>query len=189
MKLKIIILAVATLFLQACASGALKPNLGNTDKDSWFFQAKGKIAINMEGQNTTANLDWKQEGYNYRVSVFSAFGVGATIVGAPFFVEATIPGRARMEAASLDYLIQRGLNFPLPLSNMVYWIKGESAPGAHTWIKKQNPSLQQDGWKIDYANYKSVADFAKKLPHKIDLSYGGLKIKIVLRQWKKLTTN
>lgn len=185
-KFKFFSLVLATIFLQACATSSLKPNLGNTKDPNWFFQAKGKIAMNIQGKNTSANLDWKQDGYNYRVRIFSTFGIGATIEGSPFFVEASIPGRSNMQAASLDYLIQRGLNFPLPLSNMVYWIKGDRAPGSFEWQKSENPTLRQDGWTINYSNYKSVSGFAKNLPHKLDLSYGGIKIKIVIKEWKKI---
>lgn len=179
-------LLLVALILQSCASSGVKPDLGNTDNKTWFFQAKGKIAMNLQGKNTSANLDWKQEGFKYKISIFSAFGIGATIEGAPFFVEASIPGRSKMQAASLDYLIQRGLDFPLPLSNMVYWIKGEPAPGQYNWQKSETPSLEQDGWKIIYANYKSVKGFEQKLPHKIDMSYGGIKVRIVLKEWIKL---
>ena len=95
-----------------------------------------------------------------------------------------------VSAPTPEALLQERLGWTLPISNLVYWIRGVPAPAsAATQVNSLQLDtynhllhLQQQGWDIQYVSFQIVNNI--DLPRIIYLQTQGLKIKIVIKKWE-----
>jgi len=151
---------------------------------SW--KINGAFSIQYRDRNDIANYWWRQKGARYRIRMASSLNLyTATIHGKPGLVSFTRDGR-HYTATSPEQLMQQQLGWLLPVTNLVYWLKDMPAPHAkyqaHYDAYGRIVSLQQQGWTIQYPQFTAVDK--KDLPQLLNLSRPGIKVRIVIKQWR-----
>lgn len=181
---KLLLLTGLLLLLSACSS---QPNLPSATADLkpnaqlWHWQAQGRIAFANKKNNHSANLDWQQDGYNYQLQLFGPLGQGsARLEGKPFKVTLTTSDGKQVEASSPEQLLTENSGWELPLSNMVYWIRGITAPGNHQKIDEQ--TFIQNGWKVEWRRFSQVGKY--QLPSLLVAEKDSLSFRLAINKWQ-----
>ena len=192
-------IAIITLlaFLVACASTQSTKQDPVNISQSWekreqqlsaiqSWQLRGAIGINDSKQAFRAAVAWQQQNDNYAMQLFGPAGSGTLkLQGAPSHVVLTDAENKTSTASSADSLLEQQTGWYIPVSNLVYWIRGIPAPNLPS--KKSFDAynhltqLQQLGWSVYYPRYTSVQGI--DLPNKMILTRGPMKIRIVVKQW------
>lgn len=186
--LKLLLISSLLVILSACTSlpslpvttESLEPNA-----QLWHWQAQGRIAFASNKTNQSANLDWQQKGYNYQIQIFGPLGQGsARIEGQPFKVKLTTSDGKEIEAAFPEQLLNENSEWELPLSNMIYWIRGLPAPGNYQTLNKQ--TFIQNGWRVEWRRFTQVDEHL--LPSLLIAEKDQLSFRLSINKWQLFTT-
>lgn len=154
------------------------------------WQAQGRLAAAKASKGGNAQFVWQQKGDNYQLKLFGPFGSGSVIIsGSPNDVVLKEANGKVTRAKSPELLMQKVAGWQVPISGLIYWLRGIPVPQSSSPAKQLNESgylsyLQQDGWKIEYENYQESK--ALPLPSKLRLQNGQTKLKMVITSWKQL---
>lgn len=148
----------------------------------------GKAAFNNGGRGGSAAMRWEQHALSkYTIELNAPLSSGAIrIAGEPNVVSLMQPGGELAVAKTPESLLKKALGMEIPVSGLIYWVKGIDAPGiAPTRMmfdqSKHLGLLEQDGWIIKYEDYKDVNGYT--LPEKVTLENGQLRLKFIFSQW------
>ena len=188
------ILAVFFLFLAACAITP-KPAevvLGKQQRIAVLtgltdWQTNGVVSVTYQKKTEIVSLNWQQSGNNYHLSLFGPLGLGQVeINGMPDKVTLRQGNRPILTAASAEQLLADNFGWSLPIRYLQAWARGIAVKGLPARASFDGAGrlqyLEQAGWQIDYISYRPLGQLA--LPYQIQLSYRGLIVKLVLRQWQ-----
>ena len=82
--------------------------------------------------------------------------------------------------------MQQQLGWSLPVSNLLWWVRGLPAPYSKSQLQLDSNSLltelKQDQWLIEYLSYRT--ENGLQLPERIKLSGAGLNITLVIKEWQ-----
>lgn len=155
------------------------------------WEAKGKLGVRSPKENGSANLTWQQAGGNYRIHLSGPLGAGATLIsGSPTGVSLQRGNDPAVLASNPAQLTEEVMGWPLPVSEMFYWVRGLVAPGAVSG-EQRNPQgqlqrLQQAGWQLDFSGYQSVGPY--QLPTRIkaatNQAAGPVSVTVVIKEWE-----
>ncbi|WP_312342951.1 lipoprotein insertase outer membrane protein LolB [Stutzerimonas nitrititolerans] len=153
--------------------------------DGW--QISGKIGIRAPQESGSGTLFWLQRQEYFDIRLSGPLGRGATrLTGRPDAVALEVAGQGRFEADSPEALVQSQLGWQLPVSNLLWWVRGLPAPDSRSRLSLDDQSrlamLQQDGWDVEYLGYSAENGFA--LPARIKLSGRDLQITLVIKDWQ-----
>lgn len=154
------------------------------------WQLNGSFSIQPAGQMPViANYDWQQYSTgHYRINISAPLNLmTAVIVGQPGWVSLRSSQGAASQAGSAELLMQNVLGWSLPVSNLVYWVRG--LPAAATPVSNEYfdgyghlVALSQDGWYVRFSRYQTISP-NMDLPRQIDLQRPGLTVKILAKTW------
>lgn len=194
------------LLLQGCASTLDTPlTLTLTQPPNWqetiaqisaldHWEFSGKIGVRVPERIDSAVINrWQQEDTHFTIDLSSAiFGLGATrIEGNPDFITMTESGEDPVTSYRPKELIQQHIGWPLPISQLRYWVKGIPAPvqSSKDQIKElkfddsgQLSQLNQNGWQINYSKYSRLNNV--NLPRKVVLRQQQAKITVIINEWQ-----
>ncbi|MGE6530283.1 lipoprotein insertase outer membrane protein LolB [Pseudomonas sp. NPDC077382] len=153
--------------------------------DGW--QISGKIGIQAPRDSGSGTLFWLQRQGYFDIRLSGPLGRGATrLTGRPDAVALEVAGQGRFEADSPEALVESQLGWQLPVSYMLYWVRGLPAPDSRSRIALDSngrlASLQQDGWDVQYLSYTEENGYP--LPNRIKLAGRDLKITLVVKDWQ-----
>ncbi len=153
--------------------------------DGW--QISGKIGIQAPQDSGSGTLFWLQRQDYFDIRLSGPLGRGATrLTGRPDAVALEVAGQGRFEADSPEALVESQLGWQLPVSNLLWWVRGLPAPDSRSRIaidaNGQLASLQQDGWDVQYLGYAEEDGYS--LPNRIKLAGRDLKITLVVKDWQ-----
>ncbi|MEJ2760409.1 MAG: lipoprotein insertase outer membrane protein LolB [Gammaproteobacteria bacterium] len=154
--------------------------------DKWKLQ--GRIAVRLADKGWTASLDWRQDGKRYVARVFGPFGQGQyKLSGDDRAVRLHTDDGRLLQGRDAESLMRRNLGWGVPVSGFTYWIRGlpapDSTPAAVTVDGRGLlQHLGQDGWQIDYADYRRSGGY--ELPKKITLRREDLQLKLIIYDWE-----
>lgn len=164
-----------TLILVGCATPAL-----HAPSDGWAFD--GRLSVRQGEQRLAGLARWQHAGQRDEVHLRTPLGqTVARLVREPSGVTLETPDAAPYTAPDAETLTREYLGLPLPLSGLVWWVRGEADPARpHTAETRDGTLIQlkQDGWVIDYR-----ARFDDGLPQKLDAERDGLKLRLVIDAW------
>jgi outer membrane lipoprotein LolB len=166
--------------------------------EDWAFT--GKIGVRVPESIDSAVINrWQQQGSQFTIDLSSAiFGLGATrIEGSPERITITESGEEPITSYNPEQLINQHVGWPLPISQLRYWIKGIPAPSTNPADqvekmrfndKGQLSELNQSGWKVRYPRYtqlntKNHSLKETSLPGKIVLQQAQVKITVIVNEW------
>ena len=153
--------------------------------DKW--KLKGRIALSMERQAWSASLQWVQERQNYQLRIIAPLGQGSIeLEGDGHGVTMQVSKDEVLHANTPESLLRKSFGWSVPVSGLMYWIRGIPAPDKR--IKKlylddkgRVSEMEQSGWLVTYSGYYSQGSV--DLPRKIVMENGGLKLRLVIRNW------
>lgn len=152
---------------------------------SWELQ--GKLAIHTKLRALSASLNWQQRRQNYALHFFGPLGINYfRLTGDSEKVILYPSNQPPRTASTPEKLLQQELGWQLPVSSLIYWIRGLPVPdkaaktswdAAHRLAK-----LYQENWQIEYLEYCHIK--GKDLPFRIRLQHSDLVILMVIYQWQ-----
>ncbi len=153
--------------------------------DGW--QISGKIGIQAPQDSGSGTLFWLQRQDYFDIRLSGPLGRGATrLTGRPEAVALEVAGQGRYEADSPEALVESQLGWQLPVSNLLWWVRGLPAPDSRSRIQLDADGrlarLQQDGWDVEYLGYSEEDGYS--LPSRIKLAGRDLKITLVVKDWQ-----
>ncbi|GKS68371.1 outer membrane lipoprotein LolB [Nitrosomonas sp. PY1] len=176
-----VIKPVKTVVIEAAA----KEQTVDTD----HFNILGRIAVQDRNQSSSGSFRWKHWPVNDEIILFTPLGqVVAEISRNPQGVRLITSKLEAFYAEDVEGLTQEVLGWRLPLSNLQYWIQGRHSPLARAEKdfneKDQVVVIRQDGWEIHYSSYTAAQAGQSELPRRMELTYGSLRIKLIVDEWK-----
>lgn len=153
--------------------------------DGW--QISGKIGIRAPQDSGSGTLFWLQRQDYFDIRLSGPLGRGATrLTGRPEAVTLEVAGQGRFEAQSPEALVESQLGWQLPVSNLLWWVRGLPAPDSRSRISLDNngrlATLQQDDWSVQYLGYEE--EDGLDLPSRIKLEGRNLQITLVIKDWQ-----
>src|SRR3989344_3456349 len=124
------------LLLGACAPQQLSfqvvsPNIRQaqlSQLQQWMIT--GSFSIQEPSQLVMATYRWEQQHSDYRIRIFAPLHLSEILIqGKPGQVTLWRSSQDFDSASSPEQLMQQELGWQLPISQLIYWIKGMPAPG------------------------------------------------------------
>ena len=153
--------------------------------DGW--QINGKIGIRAPQDSGSGTLFWLQRQDYFDIRLSGPLGRGATrLTGRPDAVALEVAGQGRFEAESPEALVESQLGWQLPVSNLLWWVRGLPSPDSRSRValdaNGRLANLQQDGWDVQYLGYSEESGYS--LPSRIKLAGRDLQITLVIKDWQ-----
>ena len=152
---------------------------------SW--SARGKIGVTDAKKGGNASFNWHQQANSYKINLYGPLNAdSAEIIGKPNSVHVTTSKGEKFTAKTPEEIMQNQLECIVPISGIIYWIKGIPMPNKPIeaiQISSDNKltNLKQMGWDIEFCDYKNFNEFT--LPTKILLQYKQIKVKLILKEF------
>ena len=178
------------VLLAACASRPPAGPAGPADAAALMalehWQVSGKVGLRQNGTGNSARLDWQQSGAAYTISLNGPLGLGAIRIEGDADGVTVTNKEGTHQAASPEALIERLSGWQIPVSELVYWVRGLPAPElpvlatemAHGRLQR----LSQAGWQIEYREYQWADGLL--LPAKIVLERPQTRLTLLLKHWQ-----
>lgn len=94
------------------------------------------------------------------------------------------------DPASAENLMESQLGWSLPVSNLLWWVRGLPAPDSAYQLQLNDDSLahrlEQDGWQLEYVRYQTLENDTR-LPERIQLQGPQLQLTLLVKQWQART--
>lgn len=153
--------------------------------DAW--QINGKVGIRAPKDSGSGTLFWLQRQDYYDIRLSGPLGRGAArLTGRPGEILLEVANQGRYQAASPEQLLQDQLGLNLPVSHLLWWIRGLPSPDSKSRLNLDGQShlaqLSQDGWYVEYLSYAEQNGFW--LPERIKLSGFDLQVTLVIKDWQ-----
>jgi outer membrane lipoprotein LolB len=153
--------------------------------DAW--QINGKVGIRAPKDSGSGTLFWLQRQDYYDIRLSGPLGRGAArLTGRPGAILLEVANQGRYQAATPEQLMQERLGLNLPVSHLLWWIRGLPSPDSKSRLSLDADSrlaqLSQDGWQVEYLRYTEQNGFW--LPERIKLSGFDLQVTLVIKDWQ-----
>lgn len=157
--------------------------------DAW--QITGKVGIRSQiggrSENGSATLFWLQRQDYYDIRLSGPLGRGAArLTGRPGQVELEAANQGRFQAESAEALLQEHLGWQLPVTHLLWWVRGLPAPDSRSRLALDASSrlaqLEQDGWRVEYLRYAEHDGYW--LPERLKLHGPDIDITLVVKDWQ-----
>jgi len=150
------------------------------------FSLQGRIGVQTNSKGFSGSLQWQHSHTGDDISLYSPLGSQvASITRTAEQVTLTDSSGKYYSAADAETLTQITLGWKLPLTGLADWSIGrptQSPVQQSTWNEQGLlTSLEQDGWKIEYDNYRQQGTYM--LPGKIFLKSEQLNLKLLVETW------
>jgi len=156
-----------------------------TQLDGW--QIDGKVGIRAPKDSGSGTLFWLQRQDYYDIRLSGPLGRGAArLTGRPGKVMLEVANQGRYEATTPEQLLGDQLGWNLPVSHLIWWVRGLPAPDTKSKLtldgNSRLASLEQDGWSVEYLSYTEQNGYA--LPDRIKLHGRDLDVTLVVKNWQ-----
>ena len=169
-------LCVAAAFLGACAAfpeHGLAPPGG--------FELSGRVAVRAAKDSGSARIFWRHSSDADEMVITSPVGQGIARITREGERYRLVTGdKKEFRASDAETLTEQALGWRLPLSGLSDWVQGRaSASGGATGEAGEGKQLWQDGWKVDYEEYRDGR------PFRMRLSREDIEIRLVVDRWSQ----
>ncbi len=153
--------------------------------DGW--QINGKVGIRAPRDSGSGTLFWLQRQDYADIRLSGPLGRGAArLTGRPGDITLEVANQGRYQAESPEELLQQQLGLNLPVSHLLWWIRGLPAPDSRSRLSLDSDSrlarLDQDGWDVEYLRY--VEQNGYWLPERLRLTGHDLQVTLVIKDWQ-----
>ncbi|SDU19357.1 outer membrane lipoprotein LolB [Pseudomonas pohangensis] len=199
MRLRTLLISSALILLAGCAGFTSKESVqGQGSPAAWEahkqqiggidgWQISGKIGIRAPSDSGSATLFWLQRQDYFDIRLAGPLAVGsARISGRTNDVVLDLSTQGSFTSNSAEDLLEKGLGWRLPLTQLFWWVRGLPAPESPSQVSLDNDSqlnrLEQDGWQIQYLSY--IEQDGYSLPERIKLQGQDLQVTLVIKDWQ-----
>ncbi|MEE8057142.1 MAG: lipoprotein insertase outer membrane protein LolB [Pseudomonadales bacterium] len=177
------IAATILLLLSACSGLQTRPP-GTEDftnnGDLHYWSLRGKIGIRDDHSATSAYLNWQQCGDYYNIRLSGPLGQGAAhLYGDKTRVTLQSSDNRPITASTPEQLLVQQLGWEIPVSRLLYWIRG--IPDPNLSYTPDDQGFQQSGWQLSYPKRMSIDQYT--LPSKAIAKHPQLKLTLILKHW------
>lgn len=149
---------------------------------SWTFY--GRIAFSSPEQSGSGQIQWQQTLDLFKINLHGPFGsYPVEVIGTKD--SASIYSENRLiDKGPAKTILKQGFGLLLPINPAADWLKavyGQYATEITLNNSGQPTTLSEQGWTIDYQDYKKVEQYT--LPHLIKFTHDKIKIKVRIKQW------
>jgi outer membrane lipoprotein LolB len=149
----------------------------------YAWSLSGRLALKRNHVAESVRIKWqhKSSPSSERLAVYGPLGrqwVVIKLVGDSVVVDYGT-GREKT-VSSLTEGLDLGLGFDVPIVAFRYWVLGLPAPGSQ-FVYEPDGFIQR-GWRILFSKITRVDQY--RLPKKIQMSYGDIKLKLLVDQWQ-----
>lgn len=194
--MRIVVIVGLVALVLGCAPMATRVTSSSSDnarqaglKNLRHWVASGRISIVADDEAWNGNLHWRQTGADvYDIRIIAPLGQGTLLIkGDREGVELrTSDGKAPLQAATPEELLERSMGWQMPLSGMRFWILGIKSPHALETISLDEngrpAALTQSGWNIKLSDYRLIDRWY--VPGKIEIENDRIKVKMLVQSWK-----
>lgn len=152
------------------------------------WQASGRISVRLEKHAWSATLQWHQQRQEYFLRLIAPLGQGTyEITGNNDAVFLRTAKNEVLRANNPESLMEGTFGWSVPLTGLIYWIKGLPEPGKKAddlSLDEQGriTDLSQSGWRVTYSSYNETGGL--ELPGKISLQNDKIKVRLIIKHWK-----
>ncbi len=152
------------------------------------FQANGKVSFSHGKQGGNASFEWDQSQNHYSILLVGALGIAAVRINHDGKQVCLTTSRGeKYEAETSEQLIKQTLGWDIPVTPLIYWLRGIPAPGkipSRGMLDNHDRLvlLEQQGWKITYQAYMNVGGV--ELPQKLLLEHGKVRVRFIFKKWQ-----
>ncbi len=188
----------AILLLAISLSACVQAPVENRVTPSWdarmdelkgleTWNLKGRIAVRTPDESGSGSLHWAQRRDEYDLRVIAPFSGGVyELSGTAGTVSLRSPDNSLLQAGDAESLLYEAAGWRLPVSEMVFWIRGIPAPSLQVdrlLLDGENrvSELSQGGWSIRYKRYTGVGGVS--MPARLDLENGEVRVRLSVREW------
>ncbi|PRP69214.1 lipoprotein localization factor LolB [Chromobacterium amazonense] len=144
------------------------------------FSVSGRLSANLDGKGHVANFDWRHQPPRDEVAINSPLGNTVAKVLRDGDGVVLLADGKRLQAEDVESLTRQVMGWPLPLSNLAWWIRGLPAPNLPSRLDDDG-SLEQQGWRIQFVR---DADVDSQHPKRVEMQRDGLTVKVVVQSWQ-----
>ena len=174
-----IILALSVVFT-SCSTREKTFILSSTQHPNQPFYARGCLSVNLGAQAHFAEFEWRHQLEHDQVALRAPMGnTIAEIIRDANSVTLLAAGQV-WQARDVETLTKHTLGWPLPLSALIWWIRGMSDPTSASQLQPDGELLQQ-GWRMRFVR---AIGAETPYPSRIDLTREGVKIRFAIRDWR-----
>jgi outer membrane lipoprotein LolB len=179
---------VSALLLSSCAAPSRAPLAVDPERVS-AFDLTGRVNVRVESKAyPTGGIRWRHEPESDELWLYSSLGSGVARMrqDASGAVLVASDGK-EYRARDLKLLTREVLGWDLPLDGLQYWVRGLPWPALDAAELEHDANgrpklLRQSGWQVAYLDWSPAG--VSGLPSKVDLSGGGLRVRLVIEEWK-----
>ena len=176
------------VLLAACATTPRTPVVVVQPELVNAFDLTGRVNVRVENKGYPGRIHWQHGPESDELWLYSPVGSGVARMrqdssGAVLIASDGKEYRGR----DLKLLTRRILGWDLPLNGLQYWVRGLPWPALETIEQQYDANgrpklLKQGAWQVTYLDWTPVG--ADGLPSKLDLSGEGLRVRLVVEDWK-----
>lgn len=177
---------LAIALLSACA--ALKPAPVVDPARVQAFDLSGRVNVRVEGKAYPGRIRWQHRPDTDDVWLYSPIGSGmGRLHQDPNGASVVTADGKEHRARDLRRLAREQLGWDLPLAGLQYWVRGLEWPALGAGQQERGDdgrltSLTQGSWQVSYLDWTPAG--ATGLPSKLDLAGEGLRMRLVIDEWK-----
>lgn len=151
------------------------------------FHLVGRVSVRYGDDGFSGSLDWHHAPARDEVLILSPLGQGvAQLVRNGDGVTLTTSDQQVYRAADAESLTEQVLGWRLPLSGLPQWVQARPVAGRAAEVRRDANGLvvrlSQDGWRVEYLDYKAFA--AGALPSRVFMDSADLRLKLVIDEWR-----
>jgi len=153
------------------------------------FDLTGRVNVRVEANSyPTAGIRWRHEPDSDELWLYSALGSGVARMRQDASGATLIASDGKeYRAPDLKRLTREVLGWNLPLDGLQYWVRGLPSPALDAAEQRYGANgrpelLKQAGWQVAYLDWAPAG--VSGLPSKVDLSGDGLRVRLVIKEWK-----
>jgi outer membrane lipoprotein LolB len=153
----------------------------------WNLQ--GRVALSNGKRGGSGRIDWQQNGDVYRVAL------SAPVTRQSWRIEGDA-GSARLEGLDggprvgddAARLLREATGWEIPVRALAAWVRGaRAAQGGPAQMEFAGDGhlarLQQDGWTLDYSDWRQQPAAGVELPMRVNAERGDARVRLVVDDW------
>jgi outer membrane lipoprotein LolB len=151
------------------------------------YSLAGRVAVAANGQGFSASLRYQQQPRSSELALDGPMGIGGLRVAlADEDVSVSTSRGEKLDGEAARVELERRLGFPLPLSELRWWLLGLPAPGQaelnQDAASGEIHGFTQNGWRVSINSRAPGLGFA--LPKRLDVERGGARMKLIVENWQ-----
>jgi len=154
----------------------------------WNMYARA--ALRLEGAAYNIGIRWqRQREGRFMILLEAPFGQGVFRIDSSEtgVYRLSLPDGQSFVSTTAEALLEDAVGWSLPISGLDFWIRGlphpQTAYSRRLDSNGRARSIRQDGWDIEYQEYKPAPD-GPQLPRRMRLVGDTVTLKLVVEHWQ-----